>query len=250
MNSGVKKALFTLYIPAVLSALVQAVLVDPLPQSWFFDIYKPSDLSAPLLFPVVRQCDTLTIQWQTDGASGPKPSPPYSLTVLSSAYNYPITLDAGDGNNVDFLVTSPPQNQFDSEGHSGGCQRMYSVIGSDSAAPCDNSSLPDPPAYLDVKASDEDGALTSDQDGPAQCTDVVFEPQNGTSPYSLTILPPAHPPYNVTSHGGGDLDWTVALSASNVFWAFVTDSSGAQWLFPEPIRVSEGEDTLCLSGRT
>ena len=96
----------------------------------------------------------------------------------------------------------------------------------------------------------------------------------------LQIFPPGHPPYNLTTGDGssassssdedssdddssdedssyedssdedGSLNWTVALSASNVFWAAVADSTGAQWMYPRPIRVSEGEDTLCLSGRT
>ena len=96
----------------------------------------------------------------------------------------------------------------------------------------------------------------------------------------LQIFPPGHPPYNLTTEDGssassdsnndgsnddssddgssdddssdedGALDWTVALSASNVFWAAVADSTGAQWMYPRPNRVSEGEDTLCLSGRT
>ena len=85
----------------------------------------------------------------------------------------------------------------------------------------------------------------------------------------LQIFPPGHPPYNLTtgdsssassssdddssdddsSDEDGSLDWAVALSASNVFWAAVTDSTGAQWMYPRPIRVSAGEDTLCLSGR-
>ncbi|KAI5891968.1 uncharacterized protein SCHCODRAFT_02577704 [Schizophyllum commune H4-8] len=264
MKAGLGGMRAGLGVVCILSRIARATFVDPLPQSWFFDFYSPDDLAQPLLFPVVRQCDTLTIQWTSEGASDPKPSPPYSLTVLSSAYDYPITLPAGDGNSVAYQVTSPPQSQFqicmfDSAGNTGGCQRIYSVLASDSTPTCDNSSLPDAPALLDVKATDDDGTLANDQNGPGECTSVVFASQNGTGPYNLTIFPPGHPPYNLTtdedssasnSDDDGALDWTVALSASNVFWAAVADSTGAQWLYPRPIRVGEGEDTLCLSGNT
>ncbi|KAI5834363.1 hypothetical protein K523DRAFT_322296 [Schizophyllum commune Tattone D] len=77
----------------LLSALSRAALVDPLPQSWFFDFYSPDDLAQPLLFPVVRQCDTLTIQWTSEGASE------YVSTSLPSP-------------NTSYQVTSPPQSQF------------------------------------------------------------------------------------------------------------------------------------------
>ncbi|TRM57240.1 hypothetical protein BD626DRAFT_222254 [Schizophyllum amplum] len=253
MISGRCIMLSCIWISGMLVVTASAALVDPLPQSWFFDFYDPDDASSPLLFPVARQCDTLSIRWSSEGASGPTPSPPYTFTVFSSAYYYPITLPAGDGDNLDWLVTFPPQSQFqlcmfDSAGNTGGCQRIYSV-----AAPtnsCDNSTLPDPPAILSVEATSDDGTLSSDGDGPAECTDVIFTPRNGTAPYNLTILPPSHPPYNITIDDGDTLKWTVTLSESNVFWAAVTDSEGAQWAFPGPITVSEGADKLCLSGRS
>ena len=73
-----------------------------------------------------------------------------------------------------FLPPFPPSTQFDSQGNSGGCQRIYSVLASESMPTCDNSSLPDAPALLDVRATDDDGTLANDQNGPGEVSSWFF----------------------------------------------------------------------------
>ncbi|KAN0121531.1 hypothetical protein V8E52_003427 [Russula decolorans] len=147
------------------------------PQGFLFD-WNPPGTQVPI--PITQQCETLHITWQRGSASvGPNPTAPYFLQIFTSTFIVPFLIPAGSGTSFDFQVPFGPGTQYqicmwDSQGVSGGCQDMYTVIPNSSAtaqnpATCTNVTFPHPP--LQVTAAVSDGAF-SQYGWVPQCTDI------------------------------------------------------------------------------
>ncbi|KAI9460215.1 hypothetical protein BJY52DRAFT_1186096 [Lactarius psammicola] len=241
-----------------------------LPQSFFFD-FNPPGTTVPI--PVTgaimfcffwfkdghsegddigsEQCSTLHLTWQRGStATGPNPTAPYFLQIFLSTFIVPIIVPAGGGTSFDFPVPWVPGTQYqicmwDSQGVSGGCQGMYTVIPSSSNATsvsCQNVTYP--ASAMNVNAAVVDGAF-SQYGWIPQCTDIQVQPRNGTPPYTLTIAPTLHPPLNITSATDSPINWTVSLSHGFPFFISLEDSQGNAWA-QGPLHSGEGPDTSCL----
>ncbi|KAL1740574.1 hypothetical protein HDZ31DRAFT_67809 [Schizophyllum fasciatum] len=227
----------------------RAAIIEPMEQSFYFDYFRSTDLE-PAPVPVTKQCETIHIKWRREPATGPSATAPYFLQIYSSYYVFPFIVDAGSGSSFDFDIPFPPSTlyqicMFDSKGYSGGCQAVYSVVPSDDdELSCSNSTLSFPDGPLDVDAQAHDGPL-SQYGWPAQCTDIQVTPKNGTGPYTLTVAPASHPPFNMTVEDMSAVNWTVSMSWASTFFISMVDADHNRWSYG-PLHSGEGSTASCL----
>jgi len=228
----------------------KATVTPYLNQSFLFDWNLPGQ---PVPIPVTPQCETINITWGRSTAIGPDPVPPYYFEVYTSAYMFPFVFPAGTGLTYDWPIPFYPGTlyqicMFDSMGSTGGCQATYTVIpplALSALANCSNVTFP---GVLDVEATHDNGPL-SQYGWIDQCTDISVLPKNGTPPYTLTIAPALHPPYNITSNDMSSINWTVSLSYASPFFMGLYDSAGNVWS-TGPLHSGGGisASSNCLSG--
>jgi hypothetical protein len=223
----------------------RATVTPFLPQSFFFDWNAPAQ---PVPIPTTQQCETIHITWQRSTAVGPNPTAPYFLQVYTSTAIVPFVIPAGPGLNFDWAVPFAPGTQyqicmFDKFGNTGGCQATYTVIPPLSTPNCTNVTFP---PILDVQATVDNGPM-SEFGWVDQCTDISILPKNGTAPYTLTIAPALHPPYNITSTSMSSMNWTVSLSWASPFFISLVDSAGNMWS-NGPLHSGGGGTIACLAG--
>jgi len=205
----------------------KAKLVNYIPQSFLFDWNTPGGQPGPPI-PTTPQCETINITWGRQGALlGQSPTPPYSLQVYTSTFTVPFVIPAGSGLSFQWPVPFVPGTQyqicmFDRFGNTGGCQASYTVIPPLSTPNCSNVTFP---PSLDVQATVGDGQM-SQFGWIDQCTDISISPKNGTAPYTLTIAPSLHPPYNITSNDMSSINWTDSLNYASQFYIGLYDSAG------------------------
>jgi hypothetical protein len=84
------------------------------------------------------------------------------------------------------------------------------------------------PPNLQVDATVDNGAL-SQTGWIDQCTDISILPKNGTAPYTLTIAPALHSPYNITSNDMSSINWTDSLNYASEFYVGLYESDGNMW---------------------
>jgi len=218
-----------LLVVGTLVATGRAEYVPLLQPGFFFDY---NIASQPVPIPITEQCETLHIKWGRQGAIGPNPVAPYSLVVYTSTFTTPFTIAAGDGLSFDWAVPFAPGTQYqicmwDKNGVPGGCQAMYTVIQNTTVATptCQNVTFPTP---LQVEATVPGGPM-SQYGFIDQCTDLTVAPKSGKPPFTLTVAPALHPPYNITSDSMDPIDWTVSLSWSFPFFLSLASSDGQLW---------------------
>jgi len=132
----------------------------------------------------------------------------------------------------DWDVPFAPGTQYqicmwDKNGVPGGCQAMYTVVQNSTVATptCQNVTFP---TQLDVAATVPGGPM-SQYGFITQCTDLYVTPKSGKPPFTLTVAPALHPPYNITSDSMDPIDWTVSLSWSFPFFLSLQSSDGQLW---------------------
>ncbi|KAJ7814153.1 hypothetical protein B0H14DRAFT_3090175 [Mycena olivaceomarginata] len=216
-------------------------------QTFYFDYNVASQAVA---VPVTSQCDTIHLTWGRGAGTGPDPAAPYYLQIYTSAFVFPFVVSAGSGLSFDWEVPFGPGTLYqicmlDSNGNTGGCQAIYSMIANTTATPsCSNVTFPLGP--LDVEAVTNIGAL-SQYGWVDQCTDIQVTPKNGTPPYIFTVAPTLHPPQNKTGTDQSPMNWTVNLSWGSPFFISVVDADMNFWAYG-PLHSGEGTSTACLSG--
>ncbi|GLB36506.1 hypothetical protein LshimejAT787_0307940 [Lyophyllum shimeji] len=215
--------------------------------SFSFNYNSPGQ---PLSIPITTQCETIHVTWKRKTEIGPDPTAPYLLHIYTSAFVFPFIIAAGSGPTFDWAVPFPPGTQyqicmFDKNGNAGGCQAIYTVIPSTSPGPptCQNVTVP--ASSLDVEAAAAHGPL-SQFGWVDQCTQVSVTPKNGTPPYTLTVAPALHPPYNITSNTMRSMKWTVSQSWGSPFFISVVDSLGNSWA-TGPLHSGGNGPTACLA---
>ncbi|KDR85291.1 hypothetical protein GALMADRAFT_234070 [Galerina marginata CBS 339.88] len=216
-----------------------------LPQSFFFDWNKQGQ---PLPIPVTEQCETIHIVWSRSTAVGPNPTAPYYLQVYTSTYTLPIIIPVGDVLSYDWAVPFAPGTlyqicMFDKFGNTGGCQATYTVIPPSSMPTCSNVTFA---PQLGVSALVDNGPM-SQFGWVDQCTDISITPTNGTAPFTLTVAPALHPPYNITSFDAKPINWTVSLSWASPFFISLVDANGSSWA-NGPLHSGGGGTISCLAG--
>ncbi|KAI9059687.1 hypothetical protein FKP32DRAFT_1596235 [Trametes sanguinea] len=227
-----------------------AEVVDYLEQGFLFD--WTADQSPPV--PTAAQCDTLHITWGRRSATGPNPVAPYFLQIFTSTFIVPFVIPAGDETSLsyDWVVPFVPGTQFQmcmvaSNGVTGGCQNIWTVYQRpnttlDNPPTCFNLTYPHAP--LGVDASLADGTW-SQYGWVDQCSDIQLKPTNGTPPFTYTIAPALHPPFNLTSKTMEPVNWTVSLMYGMPFWVSVVDSTGLAWT-NGPLHPTGAGSTRCL----
>ncbi|KAF9546114.1 hypothetical protein CPC08DRAFT_381710 [Agrocybe pediades] len=203
-----------------------------------------------LAIPVTTQCEQIRLKWSRDGNStGPSPVAPYFLQVYSSASSIPYRVEAGFGLSFNWEVPFEPNTQyqicmFDTNGVSGGCQETYTMIANTTAGftpSCQNATAPSP---LSVSATVPTGAM-SQFSQIDQCTSLSVTPTSGTPPFTLTIGPDNHPPYNITSNSMSAISWLVSLPVGFRFFLSLESSDGLKWA-NGPLRVGGLGPTSCF----
>ncbi|KAF7350548.1 hypothetical protein MSAN_01614400 [Mycena sanguinolenta] len=191
----------------------------PFLQPGFFFDYNIATQPVPI--PITEQCETIHIEWGRREAIGPNQVAPYSMVVYTSTFITPFTIAMGSGLSFDWVVPFAPGTQYqicmwDSNGVPGGCQAMYTVIQNSTVSnpTCQNVTFP---TLLDVEATVPGGPM-SQYGFIDQCTDLFVTPKSGKPPFTLTVAPALHPPYNITSNSMETIDWTVSLSWSFPFF--------------------------------
>lgn len=211
-------------------------------QSFFFD-WTPIDDPTPV--PITAQCETLQVKWSRQTATGRDPIAPYYLQIFTSNYVFPFQVAAGSGVTTNFTVPYAPGTQYqicmwDSVGSTGGCQAVYSTyapsLTEDMAGKCANFSFPATSLSVDSSAG-QYAWIPS-------CTDLVVKPTSGTPPYTFTVAPALHPPFNITNVGSDGVTWKVQLQWSTPFFVSLTDSTGLTWSYG-PLHAGQGDDS-CL----
>jgi len=232
----------------MLAMQARAIIVTPfLNQSFLFDWNSATEM-VPI--PVTEQCEIIDIKWSRQAATGPNPTAPYFFEVYTSTAVVPFVFPAGSGLNYSWAVPFAPGTQyqicmFDIMGNTGGCQASYTVIPSLSTSKpnCTNVTYP---GFLDVVGTVDTGPL-SQYGWIDQCSELSILPKNGTPPYTLTIAPSLHPPYNITSNDMSSINWTVSLSYASQFFIGLYDSAGNAWS-NGPLHSGGGGTIGCLAG--
>ncbi|KAJ7809218.1 hypothetical protein B0H13DRAFT_2150502 [Mycena leptocephala] len=202
----------------------------PFLQPGFFFDYNIATQPVPI--PITEQCETIHIKWGRAAAIGQNPVAPYSLLVYTSTFTTPFSIAAGNELSFDWEVPFAPGTQYqicmwDKNGVAGGCQAMYTVVQNSTVATptCQNVTFPTP---LKVDATVPGGPM-SQYGFIDQCTDLFVTPRSGKPPYTLTVAPALHPPYNITSNSMDAIDWTVSLSWSFPFFLSLVSADGQMW---------------------
>ncbi|KAF8212661.1 hypothetical protein K438DRAFT_1662210 [Mycena galopus ATCC 62051] len=238
----------------VLGSLVATGYAEYVPflQPGFFFDYTPAGQSPPI--PITEQCETIHLEWGRRNAIGPNPVAPYSMVVYVSSGTTPFTIDVGRGLTFDWDVPFAPGTQYqicmwDSNGVPGGCQAMYTVIQNSTVAnpSCQNVTFP---VQLEVEPTvAEPAGPLSQTDFVTQCTDLFVTPKSGKPPFTLTVAPALHPPYNITSNSMDTIDWTVSLSWSFPFFLSLESSDGQLWSYG-PLHAGGFGSNDCLAPGT
>ncbi|KAJ7214796.1 hypothetical protein GGX14DRAFT_443192 [Mycena pura] len=209
----------------VLGSLVRPGLAEvvPLLQPGFFFDYNIATQPVPI--PITGL--SFSVRWRREGATGPSAVAPYSMVVYASTFITPFTIAMGSGLSFDWQVPFAPGTQWDANGVPGGCQAMYTVVQNSTVTQpsCQNVTFP---ALLDVEATVPGGPM-SQYGFINQCTDLFVRPKSGKPPYTLTVAPALHPPFNITSDGMDPIDWTVSLSWAFPFFLSLQSSDGKLW---------------------
>ncbi|WVF69781.1 hypothetical protein IAT40_004560 [Kwoniella sp. CBS 6097] len=235
-----------------------------------------------LVIPVTSSCPTpLTLtKLTTTNAKTSDPAAPYTMVMLvheqlidgsGKPYErlYSASMNVGDMSQTT-EINHPWMNgtQFiaciwGSNGASGGCQDLYTVVPSEQTVDayetpnqgCRADHLVEswvPPGNetLDVAVTGLSGEVSWNA-WPAACSDIQITPKNGTAPYTLLVAPASHPPVNITSATSGDitLNYTVRLTHGQAFMLGLYDSSGASWAFG-PLHAGQSDDLTCLATAT
>ncbi|KAJ3886679.1 hypothetical protein GG344DRAFT_81480 [Lentinula edodes] len=232
--------------------------------------------------PVTEQCETVRLIWGRQSAIGQNPVAPYFFQVFTSSFVFPFIVDAGQGGDAgdgnlffDFTVPFAPGTQYqicmyDSNGLPGGCQVLFTMIqnSTDANPTCKNMTMPN--QVLDVNGVVDGGPMS--QNGfinqvwlhhfrpivygsrkecgiNLQCDNVSIQPLNGTPPFTLTVSPPNHPPYNITSLTMDPIVWTVSLSRAMPLFLSLVSSEGLVWA-NGPMGVGRSDDDTCLAPDT
>ncbi|KAL5495545.1 hypothetical protein ACEPAI_1008 [Sanghuangporus weigelae] len=240
------------FAAVVYAAAVSAKANEPfLDQGFQFD-FTPTGVPVPI--PTTAQCDEIPLSWSRAAfTTGPNPQAPYIIQVYTSTFLFPSVIGVGSELQFNWPVPYVPGTQyqicmFDSNGVSGGCQRMTTVV------PTENATVENPPictnltypaGILDVDAKDHTGTLGQFA-WVDQCTDISVQPKNGTAPFILTIAPTLHPPWNITSNDMSPINWTVQLSWGSSFFISLVDSDGQTWAYG-PLHSGGQGPTDCLS---
>ncbi|OCF45879.1 hypothetical protein I317_00367 [Kwoniella heveanensis CBS 569] len=235
-----------------------------------------------LVTPVTASCPTpLTLtKLTTTNAKTSDSAAPYTMVMLvheqlidgsGRQYErlYSASMNVGDMSQTT-QVNHPWMNgtQFiaciwGSNGASGGCQDLYTVVPNEETFDAYNtpnqgcradhlveSWVPPGNETLDVAVTGVSGAVSWNA-WPAACSDLQITPKNGTAPYTLVVAPASHPPVNITSASSGDitLNYTVRLTHGQAFMLGLYDSNGASWAFG-PLHAGESDDLTCLATAT
>ncbi|WVQ98071.1 hypothetical protein IAU59_005193 [Kwoniella sp. CBS 9459] len=235
-----------------------------------------------LVIPVTPSCPTpLTLtKLTTTNAKTSDPAAPYTMVMLvheqliddsGKQYErlYSASMTVGDMSKTT-QINHPWMNgtQFigciwGSNGASGGCQDLYTVVPNENTVEayqtpnqgCRADDLVEswvPPGNetLDVAVTGLSGEVSWNA-WPASCSDIQITPKNGTAPYTLLVAPASHPPVNITSSASGDitLNYTVRLTHGQAFMLGLYDSSGASWAYG-PLHAGESDDLSCLATAT
>jgi hypothetical protein len=234
-----------LLLIAIQSALASSVA--SLKPGFRFDYVQPGR-SFPV--PVTSQCERIRLKWARDGNStGPSPVAPYFVQVFSSESSQPYNIPAGNGPTFDWDVPFAPNTQyqmcmFDTSGISGGCGQVQTVIANSttSTPSCQNVTNTTP---LWVSGSTPLGALP--QHGYInQCQTLSIRPNNGSPPFTLTVAPSGHAPYNMTSKSMNAISWPVSLPEGAQFFLSMHSSDGQSWS-NGPLWVGGSGPDSCLS---
>ncbi|KAF9479107.1 hypothetical protein BDN70DRAFT_711886 [Pholiota conissans] len=183
--------------------------------------------------PVTSQCERIYLSWsRTNNETGPAPVAPYFMQVYSSTSSVPYVIGAGFGPSKAWDVPFSPNTQFqicmfDSNGASGGCQTTYSVV-PDANSTSPSCQMPPAPAALSVSATVPNGAMFQNSQ-INQCETLSVTPQSGSPPYTLTVAPVAHPPFNITSKTMDTISWQVALPVGFKFFLSLSSADGQMW---------------------
>ncbi|KAF8973517.1 hypothetical protein BDZ97DRAFT_374532 [Flammula alnicola] len=242
-------------------SVAQSTFVTPFLQpSFLFDWNDPTQ---PVPIPTTEQCETIHITWSRGIETGyvvstweapgylmcyrPNPTAPYFLQVYTSAFIQPFIIPAGDGLSFDWPVPFAPDTlyqicMFDKFGNTGGCQNTYTVIPASTSSTCANVTFY---PQLGVTAIVDNGPM-SQYGFIDQCTDISLMPTGGTPPYTLTVAPALHPPYNITSFDK-PINWTVSLNWAMPFFISLADSNGSLWS-NGPLHAGGGGTVACLAG--
>ncbi|KAJ6490046.1 hypothetical protein C8R45DRAFT_1139031 [Mycena sanguinolenta] len=203
----------------ILGSLVatgSAEYVPLLQQGFMFDY---NIATQPVPIPITEQCETIHIKWSRQGAIGPNPVAPYSMVVYTSTFLTPFTIATGSGLSFDWAVPFAPGTQ--------------------------NITFP---TLLDVEATVPTGPM-SQYGWIDQCTDLFVTPKSGKPPFTLTVAPALHPPYNITSDSMGKIDWTVSLSWSLPFFLSLASADGQLWSYG-PLHAGGMGPSDCLAPGT
>ncbi|KAF8900329.1 hypothetical protein CPB85DRAFT_1228597, partial [Mucidula mucida] len=180
------------------------------------------------------QCEVLHLTWGRRQAIGPNPVAPYSLQIYTSTFQTPFVVDAGDRLEFSWAVPFAPGTlyqicMFDVNGVTSGCQDTYTVIpnlnGTDDMLNCPNVTFLKP---LSITGTVANGPISL-FGFVDQCTDISIKPNMGTPPFTLTIAPPLHPSFNLTSNTMDPITWTVSLSRAMPFFMSMVSSEGLVW---------------------
>ncbi|KAH8086650.1 hypothetical protein BXZ70DRAFT_550688 [Cristinia sonorae] len=241
-----------LWTTSLFSTSAFAKVTPFLPQGFMFD-WTPEGQTPPV--PTTAQCETIHIKWNRGTLDGPNPTAPYYLQIYTSTFIVPFVIEAGSSLNFDWVVPFVPGTQyqicmFDSKGNAGGCQAVYTVYQApgttiENPPTCTNLTYPRPESQLGVSALVNTGPF-SQFGWIDQCTDLSVTPTSGTPPYTLTVAPALHPPYNITSQDRSPINWTVSLSWGSPFFVSLVDSTGMTWA-SGPLHSGGGGTTDCLA---
>jgi hypothetical protein len=229
--------------------------VVPLIQPGFFFDYNNATAPGPPA-PVTAQCEKITLRWSRGAAIGSNPVAPFVLQIYTSSDETPFIVPAGSGPTFDFVVPFAEGTQyqicmFDALGTPGGCQATYTVIKSTTAIDPTTCQELTPPAPLAVEAKVALGNGAFSRFGfIPYCTDLSVQPKAGKPPFTMTIAPALHPPYNITSNSMDPISWAVSLSWSFQFYISVVSSDGLMWA-NGPLHVGGfGPNENCLAPGT
>ncbi|CAE7058193.1 unnamed protein product [Rhizoctonia solani] len=190
----------------------------------------------------MRQCSTLNVEFSTDIAPGfvanPAPAPPYTVVIYAGGYR-PLIMAVGNiGTNGTFewVVNLPLGPQYilamrDSAGYNGGSSLLWTMsTGSGSCALNPSPLIP--------------SSLSFTRTGSAQCGQINYVMNNGTSPYQIEIIPEIHQRrtiYFATNKFGFIMDLPTGL---NVYIA-ITDADGNSGV-DQLMTVGTSSDNSCL----
>ncbi|KAL7412604.1 hypothetical protein BDY24DRAFT_392033 [Mrakia frigida] len=230
-----------------------------LPETFLFTFNE--DASTGTFPPIIEACSQMNFTFETIPNIEESPFAPYYVQFYVQVPETPPytflggSFSSTEGGTLDLpfhnshVGTQFVTCMYTSNGQTGGCQNLYTVVESNKNCTVDPVPAVENSLSVSMQSPSSTGNLQDlglYSSWPTGCTKIHFKAEGGLPPYRLTVANAYIPPRNYT-FDSDSFEWQVDLSRGYPFFLSILDSAGLSYS-AGPLHVGGGGgSTTCLS---